>query len=622
MPNIARLMARGTVASVTTTFPPLTAAAWGAIATGAGPGTAGIPSLMVHLPGEPLDKWHTSFDRRILQAETLWEAGQRAGKRPILVNWPVTFPIGLQDGVQIAAALNPPFRFFYMPLWDVASSSLFSTERHRCNQVPGRAVVVEPRPASGWQNLPPSSRPPLEIDVLVPPTYVPGIPYHVVIVAGGDGGYDRVLISPGKDARQAVACLSVGQMSDWLTETFQTDQGARRGRFRFQLLRLAPDASELRIYASAINTAEPYTFPPEITPAVEAAAGPYMEVDDPWLYMDGWADLEVYLDQLDAHARWWANATRYALENHRWDMAFTWVGTIDHMQHVMYGAIEPRSWHYDPAQAGTWLGHLRRVYRAVDSAAGRILEAVDLDDTLVLVVSDHGFTHLDLNPYIKHLLAKAGLLSFSLHPQTGELIVDWSRTRCYPLEPGHAHIFVNLKGRDPHGIVEPEDYARVQEEIIDALLAIRDPRTGERIMHAVIRRQEAATLGVFANQGYERIGDVLFALKPGYCCNPFVYSSEVKYFDGTRRTIPNPEDFEPDILGHHFTGIHLCLPTVEDMQAAMILAGPGVRRQERRQPVNIVDIAPTLAFILGTPIPKDAEGGILHDVVVSLTDRA
>jgi len=334
--------------------------------------------------------------------------------------------------------------------------------------------------------------------------------------------------------------------------------------------------------------------------------------------MDGWAELGVYLDQTDAHAEWWGRATQHVLANHDWDMAFTWVGTIDHMQHVMYGAIEPKSRHYDPAQAETWMGHLRHVYSAVDTAAGRILEAVDLDDTLVLVVSDHGFTHLDYNPYIKHLLATAGLLSYSLDPETGEMVVDWSKTKCYPLEPGHAHIFVNLKGRDPQGIVEPGDYERVQQEIIDALMAIRDPRTGGPIMDAVLRRQEAETLGVYAGRGYERIGDVLFALKPGYCCNPFVYRARVEYPDGTMRVIPNPENLEPDVLGQHFTGIHLCLPAVEDMQAMMILSGPGVKRQERRLPARIIDIAPTVAHILGTPVPKDAEGGILPDVPENL----
>jgi len=126
MPNTKKLIERGWFSPMMTTFPPLTAAAWCAITSGAGPGTAGIPSLMVHKPGEPLDKWHTSFSRLMLQAETLWEAAGKVGKKTVLVNWPVTFPLGAVNGIQLAASLNPPFRYFYMPLWDVGPSAIFS----------------------------------------------------------------------------------------------------------------------------------------------------------------------------------------------------------------------------------------------------------------------------------------------------------------------------------------------------------------------------------------------------------------------------------------------------------------------------------------------------------------
>jgi len=175
-----------------------------------------------------------------------------------------------------------------------------------------------------------------------------------------------------------------------------------------------------------------------------------------------------------------------------------------------------------------------------------------------------------------------------------------------------------LKGRDPHGIVEPADYERVQQEIIGALLGLRDPRSGDTIVSMAIPKQDAGVLGVLPNQGFDRIGDVLFAFKPGYIANPFVYPVAITYPDGTRRIIPNPEEYEPAVLGRHFSGIHLTLPTLEEMHAFMLLAGPGVNHLHRKQPVNVVDIAPTVAYILGTPIPRDAEGDVLRDVPADL----
>lgn len=72
LPNIKKIMDQGIFSRLETVFPPLTAAAWTAIVSGAGSGTNGVPSLMVKHLGEELDHWHTSFDRREVLCETLW----------------------------------------------------------------------------------------------------------------------------------------------------------------------------------------------------------------------------------------------------------------------------------------------------------------------------------------------------------------------------------------------------------------------------------------------------------------------------------------------------------------------------------------------------------------------
>ena len=610
LPNISRLMGRGVFSRVITTFPPLTAAAWAAITTGAGPGTVGVPSLMVHLPGEPLDEWHTSFDKRMIKVETLWEAARREEKRVALVNWPVTWPLGIEDGVQVAAALNPPFRFFYMPLWDLASSALWSIRKHPCDQVPGRAVQISPR-RDDSRDLP-ATWEALFFDIEVPPTAERPRRYLGALVRSEGKTYDQIVIFDETDAE--LARLKIGQRSDWFVHDFETEDGAKRGRFWFELIDLAPDASDFRLYQCAINTAEAYTDPPELTEELERAVGPYLEVDDPWAYMNQWVEFDWYLDQLSQHNRWWMDATRHVLETQAWDVALSWVGTVDHMQHVIYGAIDPRSRHYDESQYEIYLDHHRRVYRELDEGVGKILEGVDLDETLVLLISDHGFSSIDWNPYLKRTLGKAGLLSYEIDPHSGEMSVDWSKTKCFPLEPCHAHIFVNLSGRDPHGIVEPEDYEKVQNEIIDALLDMKDPETGERVVSCALRKEEAGTLGIFEGPGFDRIGDVLFALKPQYMDNPFVYPASVEYFDGTRRAIENLEECEPVVLGRHFTGAHVALPADESMHSMLVLAGPGVEKSERMHPVNVIDVAPTLSYLLDWPCPEGAEGTLLQDI--------
>jgi predicted AlkP superfamily phosphohydrolase/phosphomutase len=355
-----------------------------------------------------------------------------------------------------------------------------------------------------------------------------------------------------------------------------------------------------------------------MTTELEKAAGVYLEVDDPWAFMDGWISMNDYLEQLNQHAQWWGKATSYTLKTKEWDMAFSWVGTIDHIEHVLYAGIVPESRVYDPSKADWCMSCIRSVYGQIDVQLGHILENVDLENTIVAVVSDHGFTHLDWNPYVKEWLRRAGLLEYVLdlsHDDPSNLTINWEKTKCHPLEPCHAHIFINLKGRDPQGIVDPKDYAKVQQEIIRALYNITNPETGESAVAVACTREEAATLGILPNGGYDRVGDVVYAWKPGYMSHPFIYRSTVKYRDGTERIIANPELMEEAVLCGNFTGVHLCLPSEHDMHAVLILSGGGMPHYERKNVAHIIDIAPTVAKLLDIPVPKDAEGGVLYDIL-------
>lgn len=643
MPNTAKLMDRGIFSRLETVFPPLTAAAWTAIVSGAGSGTNGVPSLMVKHPGEELDHWHTSFDRNQVLCETMWDVGKRLGKKVALINWPVTFPMGAiseEDGVQLAGALNPPFRYFFMPLWDVASSSCFSNKSLHCNQIPGRAVKIETKSAEGWANLPESKRPHLEFEITVPPTYVKGYTMQVLIYASTDEGYDRMLVSESKDANAAVTDITMGEYGPWITKNFDARDYNRNGRFRFQILELSKDGKDFKLYQSAISMADPYSVPASLSKEVEEVAGAYLEVDDPWAFMDGWMSSDLYLEQLGLHADWWGNATKYVLQNKEWDMAFSWVGTIDHIEHALYSGIEPTSRVYSEKTAPLCWTMIRETYRQVDENIGKILEAVDLDETYVVLISDHGMTHLDWNPFVKEHLQRAGLLKYNLDLSTDDpsnLSIDWTKTKCHPLEPCHAHIFINLKGRDPQGIVEPEDYEKVQEEIIDCLLAMKNPEDGSSVVSYALKKRDAGRLGIYEGPGFDRVGDVLYAWNPGYMSHPFIYRTAVKYRDGSERLIANRELYEEAVLTHNFpelieevvaanggdhaavcgnfTGVHLADPTLHDMHACMIVAGPGVTKYERKFPARIIDVCPTLSKLLDIEVPKDAEGGVLYDIL-------
>ena len=170
----------------------------------------------------------------------------------------------------------------------------------------------------------------------------------VAIFSSTPEGYDRVLISDTKDASKAVTDITIDDYGPWIVKRFKERDRERDGCFRFQLIELSKDGKHIKLYQSAINTAENYCIPESLTEEIKKVAGTYMEVDDPWAFMDGWIPIETYMEQLQMHADWWGNATRYVLENYEWDIGFAWVVTIDHIEHVLYGCTEPNSRLYDP----------------------------------------------------------------------------------------------------------------------------------------------------------------------------------------------------------------------------------------------------------------------------------
>ena len=178
------------------------------------------------------------------------------------------------------------------------------------------------------------------------------------------------------------------------------------------------------------------------------------------------------------------------------------------------------------------------------------------------------------------MLEPAGFLVYE-EDSEGERVVDWSRTRAAPV--GLVHVFINLQGREPTGIVPVADYEETQLALIDALHAYTDPATGRHPFSLALTHADAEMV----NLGGETVGDVVYALRPE--------------FDGAHgKQLPSVSF---GIAGQHCT---------------YVLAGPGVKEGVAlRGQVRAVDVAPTLCYLLGLPMPRNVEGGVVYE---ALTD--
>ncbi len=158
-------------------------------------------------------------------------------------------------------------------------------------------------------------------------------------------------------------------------------------------------------------------------------------------------------------------------------------------------------------------------------------------------------------------------------------MLDVSKSQAVPQR--YMFVYVNLKGKYPGGIVEPEDYEKVRDQIINALLDYKHPETGERPVLLAVRKEDAHVFGM----GGAQAGDVVYVLKPEY-------------------------------MAEHGYG----LPTGESgcgsLKNLLMFRGPNIRKGFRYpRPRWLADIVPTLCYITGNPVPADAEGGPIYQIM-------
>ena len=153
---------------------------------------------------------------------------------------------------------------------------------------------------------------------------------------------------------------------------------------------------------------------------------------------------------------------------------------------------------------------MARSYAACDRWIGRLCEALLDDHTVICIVADHGGTPTSY-PLVEvaDVLEQTGFLVYTGDGNGGR-VVDWTRTKAAPV--GNVNIYVNLKGREPTGIVEPADYEQVRRDIIHALNGYREPGAGYCPFVFALRREDAEV----ANLWGELVGDVVYATLPEF----------------------------------------------------------------------------------------------------------
>jgi predicted AlkP superfamily phosphohydrolase/phosphomutase len=588
LPNFQRLMEQGFFTEALPSYSGKTPQNWTTIATGAEPGSHSITDLYVQKAGEPLAAAEkggafNGFDSSLSKAEFIWNTAEKAGLSAIVFNYACAAPSTLEKGIWIGGSGEPG---------------------PECQDTVAKpqVYVLKPDQAS-TESL---DGVPADVDVTAVWRESLGAtaPGSVVFARIKDTQGEAVAILTDSSWGSLKGILRVGDYSAWMVESFphpRTEQ-ALKCAWKYKCLSIGDKAE---VYRTKIYPAEGLSTPDGIYEELIEQFGPFInEPGHYWSYPIGHDTYdEVNLEQLE----WLTNSLIYLHQTYQPDLLMMKSHIIDHYNHDFLN--QAVKYEEGAAEFEACYQSMINCYQIVDQCLGLLLDSVDLTTTHVLLVSDHGCVSDEAQVYINDILARAGIVSAAPAPETGKARIDYSRTKALGI-PFGGHITINLKGRQQDGIVEPEDYETVQEEITDALLDYRCPLTGKCPFAFVIRKQDAGIFGI--NEHSEHAGDVLFGVRTGYHISAWTGSIT---FDDVASEVYKAKLREPwgAMHGDYWPGVRY-----KGSSDMAIFCGIGPRLRpgyEHKKVFRLTGVTPTLCRLLNIDVADTCEGGALSEAI-------
>lgn len=650
LPVMAELLENGAFAESFSSPPVDTPTNWTSLATGAWTGTHGLNTFGIHKPGEPFEHFHNVnanvFPRLagiaeetlngLCNAEYIWQAAERAGKKCLLVNFPGGWPPNIKSAIVVDGS-GP----LSSPLCRLSSETSFDARRSPGRNQPPH-LEMELVPAKEWI-APPFSHSPLlegvlplvaekpsEVGLCSPPLY------HFLVIDDAGQGYNKIILSKQKNARAGVTLLpGENELSPWITEVVELNLNNKfwgflekrvklRLKFKIKFSMLSRQEPHVRFYRTAIYNTEGWASPQAIADELIAY---FWQADVQKTGEEiGQAPrispfAQVY-ETIPDQARGVARTCKYLANNYDWDLLLCQIHAPDGLNHEKLSGICPDTPLYDPLRAEEIWEEFRAEYRVLDQAVGKITQDCSDPDTVVVVVSDHGAVPAFRVVRILDFFVEKGLIGYKADKHSDEIAMDWERSKAIlGSHPLAQNVWVNLKGRETQGIVESgEAYEKVRDEVIDTLYEIRDPDNGKCPIALALRKEEAEFMG----QWGDRVGDVVYYLKPGYLDDAMAViairpAKSKRLRTETFRPVSSmlaQGGFNPEMLpGAH----HAYLPGARmgncSVRGVFVIAGPGIQKGHRcRAPVWTVDVTPTICHVLGILAPDQSEGKIIREV--------
>jgi predicted AlkP superfamily phosphohydrolase/phosphomutase len=372
------------------------------------------------------------------------------------------------------------------------------------------------------------------------------------------------------------------------------------------------------------NLKSDFTYPPDLREELLRAVPDYRIIVPQTEFnlhgLDSFVELSIKTEQ----ARF--DAFRYVLKEKcaDWDVAMVHVQSTDTVQHAIYCWLDPTDTRFSRDRYARALS----AYEAIDEQIGSLLNEFVDDETLVIALSDHGHGSIYSTINVNAHLQQKGFLSLRgaqtstsyigwlrkalrvllrmdrwnlnkvllpkrfrrslLERLSQNIMIDWEHTQAYMINGWvYAHIYLNVRGRELTGVVEPTLYEKVRAEVARVMKELRDPDTGQPVVQHVFLCEE-----IFEGKFAQTAPDLIVVPAPGY-----EFTASV--FQDTEAVIRRNRVGRDHVGSHTMDGILVA-------SGAMVRPGPIVG-------ARLVDLFPTILAWLGVPIPSTTDGRVLKE---------
>ena len=667
MPNLKKFIERGAARNdlrMLGALPAITPAQWTTLAVGCYPNVHGVTDFWNQAP-DALDAIIYGLDSRLCKAEQMWNVTAAAGKKTLVWQWPgSSWPpssnsenLYVVDGTQPASVnysiANVDFEKYTVASKDFSGNEFesatksknmgdastdcvidnldldsdkkddtgkyekefeltaenrqeFQLNRYKMKRIKNMSFHDTKGNPMGLSKVPYDH---IESAITEPSKWGFDIPEGALefspftsdgqlrrpclILKNEAGLYDTVAVYQSKKNETPLCILKEGVIVEEVFDVCIVEGEQVNTSRSYEALEIAPDGSKVRLWMStAFKDSDERWSPTSLYKEVTDNCGPCR----PFSQMGG-TSLEFAQKILTPlwrlNAFWQARCINYMIREKGVEVVFSHHHFVDHSAHQF--------WNYACQKEGRepeelWQEQIDRTYEVADEYLGQFMHLLD-EGWAILLVSDHGI-QIHSKPLAR--LGFGGGISAGIMRELGWTVmkkdangndtreVDWTKTRAVAIRT--SYIWINLKGRDRHvmpdgsiidGLVDPSEKYDLEDAIIDSLYNYRD-ENGERVVAYALRNKEAEIVGLDG----PLTGDIIYANKE-YMVNE--HGNGISTYYGYYGTSLSP---------------------------IFAAAGDGIRHDDDvKRVIRQVDVAPTVAALLGLRVPAQCEGAPVYQIL-------